>query len=59
MKTAAWKTASQVALRNCSKEAGGEGQYICDFGKRGIDVFKHTHKHTHIYCYSSEAFASH
>ena len=28
MKTAAWDTAPQITLRNCSKEAGGEGQYI-------------------------------
>ena len=41
MRTAAWKTAPQVALRNCSKEAGGEGQYICDFGKKGINVLKY------------------
>ena len=53
MRTAAQETAPQVALRNCSKEEGGEGQYIYDFGKRGIDVFKHTHTHihTHIYIY--------
>ena len=27
MRTAAWETAPQIALRHCSKEAGG-GQYI-------------------------------
>ena len=26
------RTAPQITLRNCSKEAGGKGQYICDFG---------------------------
>ena len=51
MRTAAWKTAPQVALRNCSKEAGGEGQYICDFGKRGVDVFKHAHTHTYTHAH--------
>ena len=36
MRTAAWETAPQITLRTCSKEAGGEGQYICDFGEREI-----------------------
>ena len=35
MKTTAWETTPQVALRNCSKEVGGEGQYIWDFGGGG------------------------
>ena len=26
-----WETAPQIALRNCSKESGRKGQYICDF----------------------------
>ena len=29
MRTAAWETAPQTALKNCSKEVG-EGQYISD-----------------------------
>ena len=28
MRTAAWEAASQIALRDCSKAAVGEGQYI-------------------------------
>ena len=33
-RTVAQETASQIALRSCSKEAR-EGQYICDFGEEG------------------------
>ena len=29
MRTAAWEAASQIALRDCSRVAVGEGQYIC------------------------------
>ena len=40
--TAAWEKVSQIALRNCSKEAGeGDGQYTCDFGEGRIHVIKH------------------
>ena len=28
MRTVAWETAPQIALRDCSKEAVGEGEYI-------------------------------
>ena len=31
MRIAARETASRIALRNCSKEAGGKGEYIYDF----------------------------
>ena len=29
MRTAPWEAASQIALRDCSRVAVGEGQYIC------------------------------
>ena len=35
MRTAARETAFQIALRNCSREAGEEDQYICDLGEGG------------------------
>ena len=43
MRTVAWETATQIALRNCPKEAGreGEGEYICGFGEGGIHAIKH------------------
>ena len=42
MKTAAWETALQMALRNSSKKGWGEGgQYICDFGEGGVHAIKH------------------
>ena len=34
VRTAAQETAPQIALRNCSKEAGGKGQYVI-FGEEG------------------------
>ena len=40
-RTIAQEIASQIALRNCSKKVR-EGQYICDFGKGGIQAIKHT-----------------
>ena len=40
MRTAVQETAPQRALRNCSKELGGKGRYICDFGEGGIDAIK-------------------
>ena len=33
MRTIAQEAASQIALKNCSKEVVGEGQYKCDFSK--------------------------
>ena len=41
MRTIAWDIASQIALRNCSKEVGAESQYICDFGEGEVHVIKH------------------
>ena len=41
MRTIAREMAFQIALRNRSKELGGKGQYICDFGKGGIHAIKH------------------
>ena len=41
MRTAAEKTAPQIALRDCSEEAGRKGQYICDFGEREIHAIKY------------------
>ena len=35
------KTAPQKALKNYSKDTGGKGQYICDFGEKGIYAIKH------------------
>ena len=40
MRTAAWETAPQIALRGCSRELGGEGQNRCDFGKDGVQAIK-------------------
>ena len=41
MRTAAQETAPQIALRNCSKEAGEkEGQYMCDYGEGGVHAAK-------------------
>ena len=41
MKTAAWETAPQIALRNFFKEAGKKVQHICDVGEGGICAIKH------------------
>ena len=35
VRTAAWEAASQIALRDCSKAAMGESQYI-GFGEKGV-----------------------
>ena len=43
MKTLAQETAFQIALRNCSQEVRGKGQYICDFGKGGVHEIKHVY----------------
>jgi len=48
MKTAAWETTPWVAMRNCSKEVGGEGQYIQDFGGGGIHAIKHIFFQKHL-----------
>ena len=56
IKSADWETAPQIALRNCSKEAGGWSVYM-RFWWRGD-----TCSQAHIFpgfCYSCEAFASH
>ena len=34
VRTAAQETAPQIALKNCSKEAGGKGEYVI-FGEEG------------------------
>ena len=41
MKAIALETTFQLALRNCSKEAGGKGQYVYDFGEGRIHAIKH------------------
>ena len=40
MRTAAWETAPQVALRNCSKEAGGRSVYM-RFWCGGVHAITH------------------
>ena len=35
MRTVAWETAPQIALKNRSKEVGQKGQCKCDFGEGG------------------------
>ena len=42
MKIIALETAFLIALRNCSEEVVGEGQYICDFGEGRVHAIKHT-----------------
>ena len=44
MRTAAWEIACQTALRNCSKEAMGKGQYTGDLGEGRV--------HARIFCTS-------
>ena len=41
MKIIAQETAFQIALKNCSKEAEGEGQYICDFSEGGVYAIRY------------------
>ena len=42
MRTAAWETAPQIALRDCSKEAGGEGKdSIYVIWVKGVHTVKH------------------
>ena len=40
MRTVAWETAPQIALRDCSKEAVGEGQYMI-FMKGEFSAIRH------------------
>ena len=35
MRTEVQETAPQIPLRNCSTEARGKGQYVCDFSNGG------------------------
>ena len=42
MRTVAWEIASQIALRNCSKEVGGKVGIIYDFSEGGVRAVKHT-----------------
>ena len=42
MRTVGWEMAPQMALRNCSKDAGwGWSVYIFGFGEEGIYIIKH------------------
>ena len=41
MRTIAWETAFQIALRNCSKELRGKISILGDFAERGICTSKH------------------
>ena len=43
MRTAAHEIAPQIALRHCSKETQGEGQYTCDFGEGRIHIQSSTY----------------
>ena len=43
LRTIAWETASQRALRNCSKEVRGEGSTFVILAK-GVHVTKHTYQ---------------
>ena len=40
IRTAAWETAPQVALRNCSKEAAGKDRIYLDFGYERVHEIK-------------------
>ena len=43
MRTIAWETAFQMALRNCSEEVGGKVSVIYDFSEGGgVHTVKHT-----------------
>ena len=55
MRTAARETAFQIALRNCSKEARGKGQYRCDFGEGELHAIRHTF-FVECFCWSCECF---
>ena len=43
LRTVAWETASQVALRNCSKEAREEPGYIGVFAEKQTNKQKNPH----------------
>ena len=36
MRTTAWETAPQIALRNCSKKAGQGGQHVHGFDEGAV-----------------------
>lgn len=38
MRRIAPEIAFQIVLRNCSKEVGGEGQYIYDLKKKSLKI---------------------
>ena len=40
MRTAAWETAPQIALRECFKVAGGGGVNTKDFGETGVQCYQ-------------------
>ena len=42
MRTIAWEAASQIALRDCSKSAVGESQYIRLLVKGEFNTMKHS-----------------
>ena len=54
----AQETASQITQKNCSKEVGGEGQYIGGFVKGRVHEIKHIFV-VESSCWSHEASASH
>ena len=60
MRTAAWETVPQIALRNCSKEAGGEGKdSIYVIWVKGEYIQSSTLIFLESFCWSYEASASH
>ena len=64
MRTAAWETVPQIALRSCSTEAAGEagiykvlvkGEYMQPstyFSRRFLLVMKNSHHHEGFQCFS-------
>ena len=49
MRTIAWETAPQIALRNCSQGVGGKVSiYACDFHERGIHTIKQVFFHRRL-----------
>ena len=42
MRTIFQETSSQIALRNCSEEAGGKVTIVYDFSEGGLHAVKHT-----------------
>ena len=51
MRTVAQEIASQIAWINCSKEMGGKGQCICDFGEAG-NRCNQAHIFAEVFCQS-------